>query len=144
MRRILVVAHKTLGGKHLLEEVGRRMKGGDCRVHLVVPVNHPMGSFTEASLHHDAEKVLEEGLHRFRDLDSTGSIDITGEVGDANPIYATEVVRNRDEEFDEIIVSTLPHGVSRWILGDVPKKIQKVYPDAMVTHLVAEDEPAHA
>ena len=29
MRRILVVAHKTLGGPHLLEEVGRRRKGGD-------------------------------------------------------------------------------------------------------------------
>jgi hypothetical protein len=144
MRRILVVAHRTLGGPLLLEEVGRRMKGGNCRVHLVVPVHHPMGAFSEATVLATAERVLDQGLRRFRDLDPTGSIDITGEVGDSNPIYATAVVHNREEEFDEIIVSTLPHGVSRWLLGDVPKKIQRVYPDAIVTHLVAANEPAHA
>ena len=142
MRRILVVAHKTLGGPHLLEEVGRRMKGGDCRVHLVVPVNHPMGAFTEASVHHDAELVLDEGLRRFRALDPTGSIDVTGEVGDANPVYAAEVVRNRGERFDEVLVSTLPRGTSRWLLRDVPKKMGRVFPDAVVTHMVAAAEPA--
>lgn len=144
MRRILVVAHKTLGGQHLLEEVGRRMKGGDCRVHLVVPVNHPMGAFSEASLHHEAEHVLDEGLRRFRGLDPTGAVDITGEVGDANPVYAAEVVRNRGMDFDEVIVSTLPRGTSRWLLRDVPKKMGRVYPNALITHMVAEAEPAHA
>ena len=48
---------------------------------------------------------------------------MTGEVGDANPVYATEVLRNRGEQFDEILVSTLPRGASRWLLGDVPRKI---------------------
>ena len=48
MHRILVVAHKTLGGPHLLEEVHRRIQAGPCRVHLLVPVNHPMGAFSEA------------------------------------------------------------------------------------------------
>ena len=144
MRRILVVAHKTLGGQPLLEEVGRRMKGGDCRVHLVVPVNHPRGAFTEASMHHEAEAVLEEGLRRFRSLDAAGAIDITGEIGDANPIYAAEVVRNRGEQFDEVVVSTLPRGTSRWLLRDVPKKMGRVFPDAAVTHVVAVAEPALA
>ena len=144
MRRILVVAHKTLGGQHLLEEVGRRMKGGGCRVHLVVPVNHPMGAFSEASCHREAEAVLEEGMRRIRALDPTGAIDVTGEVGDANPIYAAEVVRNRGERFEEVIVSTLPRGRSRWLLRDVPGKVGRVFPDALVTHLLAEAEPAHA
>jgi len=144
MRRILVVAHQTLGGRHLLEEVGRRIKGGDCRVHLVVPVRHPMGAFSEASCQRDAEAVLDEGLRRFRSLDSTGSVDVTGEVGDANPVYAAEVVRNRGETFDEIIVSTLPRGRSRWLLRDVPAKMGRVFPEALCTHIVAEAEPAHA
>jgi hypothetical protein len=61
VRRILVVAHKTLGGQHLLEEVGRRIKGGDCRVHVLVPMTHPMGAFTEASCRAAAEKVLAAG-----------------------------------------------------------------------------------
>ena len=142
MRRILVVAHKTLGGQHLLEEVGRRMKGGDCRIHLVVPINHPMGTFSEASCHAEAQRVLDEGIRRIRELDRTGAVDVTGEVGDANPVYAVEVVANRGEPIDEIIVSTLPKGVSRWLVGDIPKKIQRVLPNVPVTHLVGASEPA--
>lgn len=142
MRRILVVAHKTLGGEHLLEEVRRRLKGGDCRVHLVVPIKHPFSTFSEASCQAEAQRVLEAGLRRFRDLDPTGSVDVTGEVGDANPVYAVEVVRNRGEQIDEIIVSTLPKDSSRWLLGNVPKKMQKAFPDIDVTSLVGNSEPA--
>lgn len=144
MRRILVVAHKTLGGQHLLEEVGRRMKGGDCRVHLVVPVNHPMGAFTEASCHAEAQVVLDEGIRRLRELDRTGAVDITGEVGDANPAYAVEVVRNRGDQIDEVLVSTLPRGMSRWLQGDVPKKIRAVVPGVEVLHVLGDTEPARA
>ena len=128
MRHILVVAHKTLGGQHLLDELAERMAGGDCTVHLVVPVNHPFGSFTDASLHAAAEEVLEEGLRRIRALDATGAIAVTGEVGDANPVYAAEVVRNRGQQIDEIIVSTLPQGISRWLTADVPTKIRESVP----------------
>ena len=144
MRHILVVAHKTLGGPHLLEELAARMEGGGCAVHLVVPVNHPLGAFSEASLHADAELVLQEGLRRIRALDPTGSVDVTGEVGDANPVYAAEVVRNRGQQIDEILVSTLPRGVSHWILGNVPRRLERQFPEVEVVHLVAEAEPAPA
>jgi nucleotide-binding universal stress UspA family protein len=144
MRHILVVAHKTLGGQHLLDELAARMQGCGCVVHLVVPVNHPFGTFTETSLHADAEAVLEEGLRRIRALDPTGSVDVTGEVGDANPVYAAEVVRNRGQQIDEILVSTLPRGVSHWILGNVPRRLERQFPEVEVVHLVAEAEPANA
>jgi len=144
MRRILVVAHKTLGGPSLLEEVGRRMRGGDCEVHLVVPINHPMGAFSEASCVADAERVLAEGARRMRELDPTGSVEVTGEVGDANPVYAVQCVRNRGEAFDEIIVSTLAAGPSRWLAGNVPKRLAKAFPDVPVTHVEGAREPATA
>lgn len=144
MRHILVVAHKTLGGQHLLDELSARMAGGGCAVHLVVPVTHPFGAFTEASLHAEAEAVLDEGLRRIRALDPTGSVDVTGEVGDANPVYAAEVVRNRGVQVDEILVSTLPRGLSHWILGNVPRRLERSFPEVAVTHLVAEAEPATA
>jgi hypothetical protein len=140
MRSILVVAHKTLGGPRLLEEVGRRMEGDGCRVHLLVPMNHPMGSFSEASCHASAEKVLEEGERRIRELDSAGRSDVTGEVGDPNPVYATQVLKNRGEQFDEILISTLPRGISRWLLRDAPGKIARVYPGIPIVHVVAEAE----
>jgi len=144
MRRILVVAHRTLGGQHLLEEVARRIKGGGCQVHVLVPVNHPMGAFTEASVHSAAEAVLAEGERRIREIDRAGKTDVTGEVGDANPVYATQVLKNRGEVFDEILVSTLPRGASRWLLGDVPRKIGRVYPGVPVVHLVGEAEAVTA
>jgi hypothetical protein len=142
MRRILVVAHKTLGGQHLLEEVGRQMKSGECHVHVLVPMNHPWGAFSESSCHAEASKVLEEGMRRLRELDTTGAVDVTGEVGDANPAYAAEVIKNRHETFDEIIVSTLAKSRSAWLRGDMVKKIGRVYAGTPVRHVLGEREPA--
>src|SRR3954465_8092657 len=83
MRRILVVAHKTLGGDRLRDEVRRRIEEGGCSFHLVVPEDHSVsGSWSEGQVHAAAERVLDEGLADFRALDPTGSADFTGEVGD--------------------------------------------------------------
>jgi hypothetical protein len=142
MRRILVVAHRTLGGPHLLEEVGRRMRAGDCSVHLVVPMHHPMGAFSEATCTAEAERVLAEGLRRMREADATGSTSITGEVGDANPVYAVQTVRNRGQQIDEIILSTLPPGPSRWLKADVPSRMTKGFPEVPVFHVLGAREPA--
>jgi hypothetical protein len=142
MRRIIVVANRTLGGRRLLEEVGRRMKAGDCRIHVVVPITHPMGSFSEASCMAEAQRALDEGTRRIRQLDPTGSIDVSGEVGDANPVYAVQCLINRGETFDEVVVSTLPPGPSRWLKGDVPKRMAKAFPGAFVAHVVDDRQPA--
>lgn len=137
MRHILVVAHKTLVGQHLLEELGRRIGGGDCAVHLVVPVTHPFGSFSEASLHAQAQVVLDEGLRKIRALDPTGSVSITGEVGDANPVYAvTTALRDPHLQVDGIVVSTLPSGLSRWLKVDVVSRLRREV-DLPVVHVEA-------
>jgi hypothetical protein len=100
-----------------------------------------MGSFSEASCHASAEMVLDEGDRRIRELDGAGKTDVTGEVGDPNPVYATEVLKNRGEQFDEILISTLPRGISRWLLRDVPVKMARVYPGIPILHVVADAEP---
>lgn len=141
MQHILVVAHKTLGGQPLLDEVRSRMESGSCQVHIVVPVTHPMGAYTEASMHADAAKVLEAGIRSIRELDATGSIDVTGEVGDASPIYAVDAVVNRGQRFDEIIVSTLHPKASRWLKADVPSRLARHF-SVPVTHVVADSEGA--
>ena len=120
------------------------MKTGPCRVHLVVPMHHPMGAFSEATCLADAEAVLAEGTRRVRELDPTGSVDVTGEVGDANPVYAVQVVRNRGDAFDEIILSTLAPGPSRWLKADVPSRMAKAFPGTPVFHVLGSREPATA
>ena len=62
-----------------------------------------------------------------------------GEVGDERPTYAIQdVLAHR--EFDEIIVSTLPPGASRWLRHDLPHRIE-VEIGLPVTHLVGHREP---
>lgn len=140
MPRHLIVAHRTLGGSHLMDHVRALREGGPCRFHLLVPVEHPMGPWSDGQVAAAAKRTLQEGLDRFHEE----RIIADGEIGDANPVYAAAVIVRREGPgaFDSIIVSTLPAGPSRWLHLDVPSRMRKEFPDIEVVHLVAE--PAHA
>lgn len=139
MRRYLVVAHKTLGGEHLLEELHRRREEDPyCTFHLLVPEHHPsFKGWSEHDVRMAAQHTLDEMLDRLAAM----RIGATGEVGDVNPVYAVGVVLRREPPgtFDGIILSTLPKGISRWWLFDVPSRMAAEYPDLPLTHLVAEE-----
>lgn len=139
MRHYLVVAHKTLGGAHLFEHLqDLRERDPYCRFHLVVPEHHPHGhSWDEGEVRHAAQVRLDEML----DTMATMGMGATGEVGDANPVAAVGNALRRDGPANVagIVLSTLPKGISRWWLFDVPRRMAKAYPDIPLTHLVAED-----
>jgi hypothetical protein len=147
MQTYLVVAHRTLVGEHLLDHVRSLCEAGEagvCRFYLVVPVTHPRDhAWSEGEVDAAARKRLDEGLAAFRNL----GVEATGEVGDANPVYAVSTaLRNRpfgDDEWDGIIVSTLPPGVSHWLGLDVVSRIKREF-DIPVTHLVAPKVQASA
>ena len=147
MPTYLVVAHRTLIGEHLLDHVRSLSEAageGHVRFYLVVPVTHPRDhSWTEGEVEGVARARLEEGIAAFRKL----GVEATGEVGDANPVYAVSTaLRNRpfgDDEWDGIIVSTLPPGVSHWLGLDVVSRIKREF-DIPVTHLVAPKVQADA
>ena len=136
MRRYLVVANQTLGGDHLLDEVRRRMAEGPASFHIVVPATSPADHavWTEGEAQALAEKRLELALARFRDLGA----DADGEVGDADPI---EAVRDCQwvQQYDEVILSTLPAGVSRWLKQDLPHRMERAC-GVPVTHVVGRSE----
>lgn len=143
MRRYLIIAHRTLGGQHLIEHV-RALRAEDdaCRFHLLVPVEHPMAAWSDGQVAAAAKRTLQEGLDRFHEE----RIVADGEIGDANPVYAAGVVIRREgiDAFTGIILSTLPPGPSRWLHLDVPSRMRKAFPELEVTHLVAQPEHAHA
>jgi hypothetical protein len=139
MRRYLVVAHRTLGGAHLLEHVQSLREQGPCRFFLLVPVEHPAGHWTDEEVEHTATLRLQEGLDLFHDA----GIIADGAIGDANPVYAITSLLLKDEGFDEIILSTLPPGPSRWLKLDVPSRVAKEC-GLPVTHVVAERESVGA
>ena len=139
MRRYLVVAHRTLGGAHMFEELHRRRDQDPyCTFHLIVPEYHPKNhGWTDHDVHLAAARTLDEMLEQLAEM----RIGATGEVGDSNPIYAVGATLRREgrDAFAGIIVSTLPKGRSRWWLLDVPQRMANEYPHLTVTHLVADD-----
>ncbi len=124
MRRHLVVAHQTLCSAELLLVMRERLSRGPAHFHVIVPELHPNGLvWTEGQSRAEAKRRLGEALTRY----SAEGFTAEGEVGDTNPVYAAMTVLRREssDHFDEIIVSTLPLGVSKWLRIDVPSRLQK-------------------
>jgi len=140
--RYLVIAHRTVGSPQLMAHVRALRDQGPCRFHLLVPVEHPMGAWSDGQVRAAAARALQQGLDAFHEE----RIIADGEVGDANPVYAAGVVLRREgaDAFSGIILSTLPAGPSRWLHLDVPSRMRKAFPKLEITHLVAEPEHAHA
>jgi hypothetical protein len=138
MRRYLVVANQTLGGDHLLEQVRERLGSEPVAFHVLVPAaySHEHVFHTEGEAKAIAQRRLDAALTRFGELGAT----VTGEVGDVNVLYSIEDVLRR-ETFDEIILSTLPAGPSRWLRQDLPHRLRRVTRTPVV-HVVGEAEPA--
>ena len=137
MRRILVVANQTLVGEHLMAKVRELGRLGPCTFHILVPATPPQDhTWTEGEARAVATRRLNEGLGRFREA----GVEATGEVGDANPILAVEDLM-RDQEFDEIIVSTLPPRISKWLKIDLPHRAEAAF-GLRVTHVVGGSEPS--
>jgi len=142
MSAYLIVAHRTLIDDHLLDHARALFAGGGCGFHLVVPVTHPRDrAWSDGEVEGAARHRLDEGLAAFRAVGA----EVTGEVGDANPVYAvaTALRTSPDRHWDGIIVSTLPPGVSRWLGLDAVSRIKREV-DLPVTHLVAARAPAEA
>jgi hypothetical protein len=136
MRRFLVVANQTLGGDALLRRVREAVSWGPSSFHLLVPatpVRHQL-TWTEGEAQAVARQRLDEGLARFE----TEGFNVSGEVGDANPMLAIADAL-RDGNFDEVILSTLPVGVSRWVRMDLPSRVHRRF-GLPVTHVIADTE----
>jgi hypothetical protein len=136
MRRYLVVANQTLGGDALLARIRSLLEHGPASFHVVVPATKPQGkwTWTEGEALAIARKRLAEAIVRFRELGA----EVTGEVGNERPIDAIGNVL-REREIDEIVLSTLPPGLSRWLKQDLPSRVERVY-DLPVSHVTSEAE----
>jgi GABA permease len=80
---------------------------------------------------HLAQAKLDAALEQMRAAGAT----VEGEVGDPNPVHAVDAVWHR-EKFDEIIISTLPARLSRWLHQDLPARLRHKF-HVPVTHVGA-------
>jgi hypothetical protein len=132
--RVLVVAHQTAATAPLLEAVRERAQRGPVSFHLVVP-RQPHGLHKlldpEDYGQEEAQRVLADALPK---LSSAAGHDVTGSLGDPEPLMAIQDAVNLDD-YDEIIISTLPLGVSRWLKLDLISKTRGL--GLPVTHVLA-------
>ena len=122
MRRHLVVGNQTLRSARLLRELRARQAEEPCRFHMLVPAANPHvhAFWTEGEARAVANERLATALDHFRGE----GLDATGSVGDANPADAVADLLLH-EQFDSVIVSTLPPGLSRWIHQDLPRRLER-------------------
>ena len=69
-----------------------------------------------------ARSNLDTELSRLREIGATAD----GAVGDPNPMVAIEKAL-AERQFDEIILSTLPPGISRWLALDLPHRVKRKF-----------------
>jgi nucleotide-binding universal stress UspA family protein len=148
--RYLIVANQTLGGSALDHELRARLDRGPCTFHIVIPMIAPeletvawgaaeIGFVVPMPDADAVDQARRRSEHRLEAI--TGRIEalggtVTGEVGDTDPVEAVRGVLSR-ERFDEVIVSTLPAGLSRWLRMDLPSRLGRLT-DVPLTVVEAE------
>jgi hypothetical protein len=138
---VLVVAHQTAATPGLLEVVRERAERSPAKFHLVVPrLPHGMHKVVDPqdTGRDDAQQVLEEALPK---LSQAAGSQVTGGLGDAEPLMAIQDAVNLSH-YDEIIISTLPTRVSRWLKLDLVSKTKGL--GLPVTHVEAVESPVGA
>jgi nucleotide-binding universal stress UspA family protein len=121
MGTALIVANQTLPSSALADAIAERIRAGVQSFHVVVPASPVAQGLTwdEDESRREAEARLEKLVGRLK----AQGVEATGEVGDRDPVSAVrDALRGR--EVDEIILSTLPPGISRWLGQDVPSRIR--------------------
>jgi hypothetical protein len=118
---LLVVANVTAGSDELTACLRERSEQAACRFTLVMPASGA-----------EARKRLDDALTRMREA---GLENVEGRVGDPDPVVAVMDMWD-PMKFDEIIVSTLPTGTSRWLGLDLPHRLEKLT-SVPVRHVVS-------
>jgi hypothetical protein len=134
---VLVVAHQTAATGGLLEAVRERAQRSPARFHLVVPRQphgiHKVVDPLEAG-EEEANRVLADALPK---LSEAAGHEVTGSLGDSEPLMAIHDAINLGH-YDEIIISTLPLGLSRWLKLDLVSKARAL--GLPVTHVQAKEK----
>ena len=120
--RVLVVAHKTAATPALIDAVRERAERGPATFTLLVPnATHGLEAILDSGNHDEtdeAQTVIELAIPL---LEEAAGATVDGMVGDPSPMNAIQDAINL-HGFDEVIISTLPARVSKWLHLDLPAK----------------------
>jgi hypothetical protein len=121
MRSYLIVGNQTLDSPELAAAIAERMSTGPVTFHIVVPATPIERGLTwdEDEARAAAQARLDGAIERLR----SSGVSVSGEIGHRDPVEATEDALRR-RQVDEVLLSTLPPGISRWLGQDVPSRLK--------------------
>ena len=123
---LLVVANRTVDSPELLDALRSRAEAGPLHVTMLAPCAY-------------AERVqAQDRLQRAAAHLEAAGIESEAMLGDADPIVAVQEAWNPGR-YDEVVVSTLAAGSSRWLQVDLPHRVAKLT-DCQVRHV---EVPVH-
>ncbi len=136
--RVLVVANRTVDSSELIAALRQRAARSPVGFTLLVPAV-PRGLSWAVDMKAggpEAELRARTGALHMR---SCGLEIEAAMVGDPDPLAAVgdALISNR---FDEVVVATLPHGVSHWLRLSLPQRVQRLT-ELPVVHVTAH--PRH-
>jgi hypothetical protein len=120
---VLIVARRTAGSPQLLEAVSSRAREGPCNFTLLVPA-FPNGLRRVGDPADPGQRAAERRIGAAVPLLSRAAgSEVVAVIGGHEPFAA---VRDALQMlgFDEVIVSMLSPGVSRWLRSELPAKIR--------------------
>jgi predicted TIM-barrel enzyme len=123
---VLVIANQTILGRPLLDAIRDRAEASPADFTLLIPAD-AVGA--------------ERRLKSICALMADAGVEATGHLGDPDPVTAVENVL-RDEQVDEIILSTFPAAKSGWMRRDVLGRVRSF--GVPVTHVEVTPQEAEA
>lgn len=140
--RVLVVANQTAESDELLSALrARAVDSPPAEFTLLVPAT-PHGVAWAADMF-AGQADAERGLHALVERLRAEGLEVNGgKVGDPDALAAVQDETNATE-YDEVIVSTLPRHLSKWLHLDLPRKVRHST-GLPVQHVEASRGKAHA
>jgi hypothetical protein len=134
--KVLVVANRTAESPELLDALRARMAQGTCEFTLLVP-STPHGLAWAGDMHAGGEEAEDHRKAFVDELRREGFDVAAAKVGDGDPLAAICDECNFND-YDELIVSTLPLKISKWLKVDLPRKA-KAATGLPVTHVIGTE-----
>jgi hypothetical protein len=134
--KVLVVANRTADSDEVHAALVERAAEGPIDVTLLAPATW------EVVDPHGGKQSASRRLHAALTRLTAAGITARGVVGDPDPVAAVQEVWSTGR-FDEVIVATLPHHLSRWLGLDLPRRVEQLT-GLPTRHVIASERSAVA
>ena len=140
MSNYLVVAHQTATSPELLQRLTELATGDrQAAFTLLVPATPVVHLLVPYVTRGESREIAAKRAAEANDLFQRNGLNVVGTtVGHSSPLRAIgDALRERPREWDAIILSTLPPGISRWLRLDVYKQAERKF-NLPVIHVFAQ------